>query len=145
MTAIAIRFVAWAAACAVLAAAAPACAAEMSGITVKGRDCADLIAHIPAPDVAYRPGVDAHGKPAAPADLGGTSFAYRLPDTINIPITVELAERLGIPAIPGLYKAEADIGLVEFRLDDGRAWLNGLPLTSDEAHVLARACRQVLP
>ena len=39
--------------------------------------------HEPAPDVAYQPGVDVHGRAVAPADLNGGS-QIELPDVIYI-------------------------------------------------------------
>ncbi|RMD62947.1 MAG: hypothetical protein D6826_06185, partial [Alphaproteobacteria bacterium] len=60
-------------------------------------DCARLVKHVPAPDVAYRPGVDVRGRPVTPADVdGGVSIA--VPETIEIPIKVDLQDRFGLPA-----------------------------------------------
>ena len=43
-----------------LLAAAPA-AAEL--VVISRADCARVVAHVPAPDVAYRPDIDARGRP----------------------------------------------------------------------------------
>jgi hypothetical protein len=67
----------------VVAWAAPASAE----IAISRKDCSRLVNHEPAPDVTYQPGVDVHGRPVAPADLGGGQ-QIQLPDVIYIPIEV---------------------------------------------------------
>ena len=60
-------------------------------ITITKLDCSRLIQHIPAPDVAYKPGVDVHGRPvvSADADPAQAEFARKiLPDVLEIPITI---------------------------------------------------------
>jgi len=124
---------------------APAAGAQQRNVTVSSADCARLVRHEPAADVAYRPGADVHGRPVAPADLGGgTQIA--LPDRFTIPITVDMAERLGIPPAGSgaLHGGEIAIGTVEVGAD-GRAKFNGQPLQSDEAAALAAACQRIAP
>jgi hypothetical protein len=108
-------------------------------ITVIGDECAGATRHVPDADVAYQPDVDVDGEPVAPADVnGGPRLA--VPDSFTIPITVDLAQRFGIPPVPGLYKAEPNIGTVVFR--DGEAWFNGQRLTADNEAALIAACRE---
>lgn len=109
-------------------------------------DCARLVVHRSAPDVDYRPGVDVYGRAVVPADLGKDAFSKDgvLPDTVEILITVELAERFGLPPTSDLYKGEAMIGAARVRLRDGRAWFNGQALSSDEQASLARLCQEVM-
>jgi hypothetical protein len=115
-------------------------------ITVTAATCAALAAHVPAPDVAYRPGVDVDGNPVTPADLGGTP-EIKVPESFSIAITVEIAHRLGIPAFPDpanpqndIYKPEASIGVVTYT--DGRFEFNGQPLEDDAQAALAALCQK---
>ncbi len=128
-----------------LAALAPA-TARAETITVTAETCAALAEYLPAPDVAYRPGVDVNGNPVAPADLGGTP-QIEVPQDFTIAITVEIARVLGIPAFPDparpqddTYKPEANIGIVTYK--DGRFAFNGQPLQSDAEAALARLCER---
>jgi hypothetical protein len=60
-------------------------------ITISKLDCSRVIQHSPAPDVAYKPGVDVRGKPVVGADTdpGREAFARRvLPEVLEIPITI---------------------------------------------------------
>lgn len=108
-------------------------------IVISRDDCARAVRHVPAPDVAHRPGLDVQGRPVAPADLPGTP-KIQLPETIEIEITVDLQDRLGLPADPGKYAGEAKVGKVVYR--DGRAWFDGQPLTDESQARLAAACAE---
>ena len=113
-------------------------AAEGQVLRLTKADCARVVKYRPAPDTAYRPGVDAHGRPVVPADLDDQPL--RLPDRIEIPITIELQDRLGIPANSALFKAEAEIGRVV--VDGDRITFNGQLLSDPEILALAEACRR---
>jgi len=101
-------------------------------------DCAQLVRHVPAPDVAYRPGVDVHGRPVAPADLDAAEVT--IPDTVLVLITLDLQERFGIPANSVLFEGNAGIGVVAVEGD--RVTFNGQELTDPEARALAAACQR---
>ncbi len=46
--------------------------------------CRQLVRHVPAADVAYKPGVDAKGKPIAPADLAQSAdYAKFAPEVVE--------------------------------------------------------------
>lgn len=125
-------------------ACAPAIAAAGEGtIEITRADCDSLVKHVPAPDVAYQPGVDVNGDPVVPADLDG-GYQVALPAVIRIPITVLLQERFGIPANSVLYKGEAEIGVAEVDLNGDRVTFNGQDLTSPEARALSAACQEYL-
>lgn len=126
-----------------LACAGPSPAAE-SVVIISRADCARLTVHQPAPDVAYQPGVDARGRPVAPADLPGSNPPIAMPDEIAIDITVEIQKRFGIPANSALYKPEARVGTIVVR-PDGSATFNGQPLTSPESRALAALCQGQIP
>ncbi len=131
-------------------AAAPAAAHEKAPVASTGAavttvaitraDCARLVAHVPAPDVAYRPGVDVNGREVAPADLGGAP-RIELPETILIDIEIDLLQRFGIPANAALYDADAEVGEVVYR--DGRFTFNGQPLQDEAQAELAARCQEV--
>lgn len=129
-------------AAAVLSFAVLGAAWAQTTIAITKADCSQLIAHAPMPGVEYQPGVDVEGNAVAPADLGGQP-QIKIPDTIHIPITVDIAKRFGIPTTADLFKPEAYIGSAQVSLKDGRAWFNGQPLSSEEQHALARLCAQI--
>ncbi|MBN9525538.1 MAG: hypothetical protein J0H82_05005 [Alphaproteobacteria bacterium] len=91
----------------------------------------------PAPDVAYKPGVDVHGRPVAPADLPN-GYEGVLPDQIVIPLTVPL--RRYAPQVPAVAGSEIYAGAVTLDLASGKLFLNGRPLEPDDGQALAAAC-----
>jgi len=111
-------------------------------VTMTAQDCRRLSVHIPDPGVAYQPGVDAHGRAVTPADLDGAP-QVAVPETIVIPIEVDLQDRFGFPANANSYEADAQIGTVVVDLD-GRASFNGQPLQDEEQAGLARRCQEIL-
>jgi hypothetical protein len=119
---------------AVLSWAAPASAE----IAISREDCERLVNHQPAPDVAYQPGVDVHGRPVVPADLGGGQ-QIQLPDVIYIPIEVLIQDKYGIPANSVLYDATALVGVVSVR--GNQVYFEDQPLTDPEIVALEQACR----
>ncbi len=125
-----------------LLAAAPARAHEEKvEVAITRADCARLVEHVPAPDVAYQPGVDAYGRAVAPAELdGGTPI--EIPETIHIPIEIDLLDHFGIPVNPALYKSDIPIGEVVYR--NGRLSFNGRPLQGDAAAELSRRCQEIM-
>ncbi len=123
------------------AAAPPAAAHESLQFAITKADCARLVEHVPAPDVAYQPGVDVYGNPVAPADLDGGA-PIELPETIVSDIEVDLFQRFGIPVDPALYDADAELGEVVYR--EGRFTFNGQPLHSEAQAELAARCQKVM-
>jgi hypothetical protein len=119
---------------ATVAGAAPASAE----IAISRKDCSRLVNHEPAPDVTYQPGVDVHGRPVAPADLGGGQ-QIQLPDVIYIPIEVLVQGKYGIPANSVLYDATALVGVVSVR--GNRVYFEDQELTDPEVAALEQACR----
>lgn len=60
-------------------------------IVITKVDCSRLIRHVPAPDVAFQPGVDARGRAVAPADMpgsGANALPNLLPDVLEFPVTI---------------------------------------------------------
>ena len=110
-------------------------------VTIARADCARLVEHLPSPDVAYQSGVDAYGRAVAPADLnGGTPI--QVPETLHIPIEIDLLDRFGIPANPALYDADVPIGEVLYR--DGRLTFEGQPLQDEATAELTRRCQEIV-
>ncbi len=116
--------------------------AAAQSVKITSADCARLVTkHVPAPDVAYTSGVDVRGRAVAPADLGGAP-QIRIPDQINIPITVDLQKRLGIPANPNLFKPEAQLGVVSFK--DGKVFYGGQPIGDSAQVAIAAECQKIM-
>lgn len=107
-------------------------------IAISRKDCGRLVNHEPAPDVTYQPGVDVHGRPVVPADLGGGQ-QIQLPDVIYIPIEVLIQDKYGIPANSVLYDATALVGVVSVR--GNQVYFEDQPLTDPEIVALEQACR----
>jgi len=115
---------------------------EAATVKISQADCAALVGHVPAADVAFKPGVDLAGRPVAPADPNAAPTLV-LPERFSIPISVDLRKRLGIPADPSQYQTgHFTIGTVVWR--DGAAWFNGQPLQSQASRDLAALCQQRL-
>ncbi|WP_435641852.1 hypothetical protein [Micavibrio aeruginosavorus] len=74
----------------------------------------------------YKPGVDAHGKSVAPADLSPQMPG--MGEVIRVPMTVNLEQRLS-KMLPAGTELKADAGLVEI-YRDGRVLYNGVDITT---------------
>ena len=127
------------AACALGALALGPAAVALSQVSVSKTDCQKLVRHTPAPDVAYKPGVDVYGRKVAPADVGGPS-PIQLPKAITIDIGIDLAEKYGLGA-GGKYTGEGSVGKVTVR--GGRVYWNGQPLDPGGQAAIADACRRI--
>jgi hypothetical protein len=114
----------------------------MADVAVSKRDCDRLVKYRQAPGVEYQPGVDAHGRPVAPADLGG-GYNIKVPEIIVIPIEVLLQDRFHIPANSVLWDAKAQVGTVIVKGD--QVYYEGQLLGDPEAAALAELCQQQFP
>ena len=123
--------------------AATSVAAAQIVIEITEQDCSQLVRHVASPDVTFTPGVDVNGDPVAPADLNGAQ-QIPAPDVVTLPLTLDLAERLGVPANGNAdFLARPVIGDVAIT-SDGRVSFNGTPLTSEAEHELAQKCQEVI-
>ncbi len=113
----------------------------MATVTITKADCARLVAHVPGPDVAYRPGVDVYGREVAPANLGGAP-RIETPETILIDIEIDLQARFGTPENEVLFDPDAEVGEVAYR--DGRFTFNGQPLLDEAQAELAARCQEIV-
>lgn len=115
--------------------------ADAQRLVVSRADCERLVSHVPAPDVAYAPGVDVYGRPVAPADLPG-SRRVALPETITFDANADL-RRFNLPKSSRLYAPNVLLGKVTVERD-GRVLFDGQPLQRDENAAIAELCRQRL-
>jgi len=107
-------------------------------------DCKRLTRHTARDDVAYKAGVDVHGKAVVPADLQPSDVlplgAIKVPDEIVIDFGLDLAGRYGFGAAT-LFDATAGIAIIEYDLASGGLTFNGKPLLSEDALAIERACK----
>ena len=130
---------------AALVAPAAALAQQPKAVTVVvgTSECARLVRHVPADDVAYKPGVDARGNAVTPADLPG-SARITAPNEITINLTVDLLRAYGVPSESPLSpRGEASVGTVAYDIAAGRLTFNGQPLSDPEQQALAAGCATV--
>ncbi|MGE3770760.1 MAG: hypothetical protein AB7G06_07390 [Bdellovibrionales bacterium] len=113
--------------------ALPAQAAEM--LEIDKAACRLVTQHQPDASVAYQPGVDVHGNAVAPADL--TPPRPTIGDHITIPLTVDIAQQFGLP-LGAAIGSEATVAVIT--VDNGKAYLNGLPLDGEDEQNLAVLC-----
>lgn len=116
------------------------------GITVQisEQDCRWLTKHVPAADVAYRPGVDVKGRAVVPADLN-TYGSIAAPDQVYIGLDVPLRVFLEDGGPRRLREAEVNVGHVVVDLTTNQVFYNGRPLGDPDIAQLAVACRDLLP
>lgn len=129
---------------ALVAAAWPVLAQDVATtgtITVSREACDAVVEHVPAPDVEYEPGIDAYGRPVAPADVEGSRFDYEPPEVLAFALIVDLQEFFG-PDAPHAAQFADDIPLGVVTVEDGRVAVDGRPVTGDGQARLARACRE---
>ena len=87
--------------------AAPALAEPVA--VIDAATCRLLERHHPAPDVAYRPGVDVQGRAVAPADLPADR-GLNLPQHIPVDIRIPVRTLLGNAAPPLTGDADIRVG-----------------------------------
>jgi hypothetical protein len=109
-------------------------------LVITRKDCADLVRHVPMGDVAYRPGVDVHGRPVVAADL---TPRLDVPAQVDIDIIVRPFHRRGGRGGGTGYSGEGYVGRASV-LSDGRAYYNGRPVHDEWQQALATACREAL-
>lgn len=113
--------------------------APQTQLVIRADVCRSLVAHEPAPDVTYQPGVDARGRPVAPADLPG-GISLEVPEDFAVLISRDLAGQFGIPEDSGVFEGNVILGLVTYT--DGQLFFDGQPLFDPAQAVIARLCRE---
>jgi hypothetical protein len=114
--------------------------AQQPSVVISETDCRNLQIHRPAPDVKYRPGVDAQGRAVAPADLGNRT-RIEPPREVTIDVTRRIADITNLQTGTHLYKAEANVARLTVR--DGRVFYNDRPLGDRDQRAIAEACAQL--
>ncbi len=118
-----------------------AAAADSSTITVSATDCQRLVNHQPSDDVTFKPGVDVHGNPVAPADLPG-SVTLKTPTEITFDVTYDLLGNYGVSEDSALFaRGSASVGTVKYDLLSSALTFNGQRLDDPEAAALADLCK----
>lgn len=107
-------------------------------IVITRAECDRLVRHVASADVTYTPGVDVNGNAVAPADLNAQP-QIAVPETISIPVTIDLATNLGIPTS---FLARPTVGEVLVS-EDGRVSFNGQPVSGAAEHELAKRCQVI--
>ena len=108
-------------------------------VAISEQDCRQLVAHDPAPDVAYTPGVDVYGRSVAPADL--TPPQVQMPQTYVFDVNADL-RKYGVPGNSGLLLPSVGVGRITIEDQGRRVYFNGQPIGDTEQKALAEACRQ---
>lgn len=96
-------------------------------------DCRWLTRHIPDPDVAYKPGVDVHGKAVVPADLNGT-YDLELPETVVASVSRRLLGHRNL-------RQETPFAEIEINVATGAIRINGKGLETEEQEHLVAWCK----
>lgn len=107
-------------------------------VVITRADCDRLVSHVASADVSYTPGVDVNGNAVARADLNPQP-QISVPETIAIPVTIDLATNLGIPTS---FLARPTVGEVQVS-NDGRVSFNGQPVSGAAEHELAKRCQVI--
>jgi hypothetical protein len=97
-----------------------------------------IVAHRPADDVAYTPGVDARGRAVAPADLNAPAPTVLAP-SFTFDIDVDL--RPYLQSGSALSQPRLNVGRVTIG-PTGAVLFNGQPLPQPDVAALAAACRR---
>ncbi len=110
--------------------------AHAANIIIAGDACANVTA-TEAPDVEYKPGVDANGKPVAPADLPNSTMPT--PQDIQIPLQLKLKKALHLQQNSDLVAPEAVVGTIEYK--NGQLTFNGQPISDEARTDIQSACQ----
>jgi len=128
----------WVALAGAWAATVPAMPSAGETVVISRDDCLRAIRHVPSADAAYAPGVDARGRPVAPADLGGGP-RIALPEILAFDINIDVGRYLGGSRYGTLDMA---VGTVVYDVASGRLTFNGEVLTDADQRAVAEACRR---
>lgn len=113
-------------------------------------DCERLLAHqrvaatgaqhTPAPDVAYRPGVDTAGRPVAPADLPGAQTGV-VASSMVLELKFTLSDLLGSRAPARAGAAALTVGRLAIDPASGRLQLDGQAVEPPAEDQVLKACQ----
>jgi hypothetical protein len=123
-----------------LAAAILATPAVAQKVEVTDRDCSQLVAATPRPDVNYQPGVDVYGRSVAPADLNPQT-QFQPPQNFTFDANIDL-KKYGISSNSPLLLPSMSVGKISVEDGGRRVYFNGQPLGDTDQRALADLCRQ---
>ena len=126
-----------------LATAGAAAAEPKQKVSISKKDCRWLTSHRPAADVAYKPGVDARGRPVKSADLD-SNRRIKLPRVIAIPLHVPLGSLLKPGTTSPVGESEVGVGLITVDRTSGEVSYEGETLVPAERRRMVAACRNLL-
>jgi len=108
--------------------------------TVTDRDCRQLVDHAAAPDATYQPGVDARGRPVAPADLSSPG-GIQPPQSFTFDLNTSLTG-FGIPSTSPIFQPTVGVGKITVEDNGRRVLFNGQSVGNTEKQALAELCKQ---
>lgn len=114
-----------------------------AGYAVQSMICSKL--YVPATgnqSPTYQAGINAQGNAVAPADINPAVGADNTPDYVEVPMTIDLAKRMGLSQ-PG---AEMKMPVANLKLyKDGRVEYNGQDISSNASSMCGAGPRSALP
>jgi hypothetical protein len=114
---------------------------QPAAVVISRDDCRRLVRYHPEADVAYKPGVDVHGKAVVPADLPRDEDPG-VPQKISIDLKALLGQVPSNNAPALLGQSYVNTGQVSIDLNDGSVTLNGKKVGADADSAIADACRK---
>lgn len=109
-------------------------------IAVLRRDCDRLVKYQQRSGVEYQAGINSHGQPVVPADIGG-GYQIKLPETIFVPIeSLAIQDHFKLPPDSVLWSAKAQLGMVTVKGD--QVYYEGQLLGDEETAALEEFCRK---
>lgn len=120
--------------------ATPPAAMAGSVLQLRYDDCARPVTHRPEPGVAYRPGIDVHGRPVAPADAGSTALPPENPEFIGVELAAPLTVVPGTGGKAARVTGDVPLGHVRVPVSGGPPTLDHRPLAAADREALSAAC-----
>jgi hypothetical protein len=119
----------------------PALAVEdVIPVSVTKSECSNIVRHVAADDVKYKPGVDVRGKRVVGASTKGDGgFRFKTPDSIEFDLSISPLNA-GI-AGGQLGETTATVGKVKYDIMKRQITVDGKPLGDQEAAELAERCK----
>lgn len=124
----------------IAAAFTPVCLEHNLRSTLDDGFCRRAVEYQKPAGVDYEPGVDASGKPVVEADLNKSPV--QMPDVVRIPVTIDLAQYLGLPSTTA---KENYAVLGELSYENGAFTYNGEPLDGKASESLRKLCATEKP
>ena len=118
-----------------------ALAQESVKVQITKKDCARVVAHVPADDVAYKAGVDVRGKSVAPADLAGSTSSLPIPDILEFDIAFS---PLSGTSKSTFGETSLSVGKIRYDINKRKITLNGQPIGDDGLAELGVKCQEIL-